>query len=223
MWPADARRLVAEQYELAAAEPGVWHPGAQPPLVCGCWVCFPRGLTGSGEAGDAAWAAAVTMRGARVTERTRLTGTATAPYTPGLLALRLGSLLERAVRELSVTPDVVLLDATGRDHPRGAGLALHLGAVLDLPSIGVTHRPLLAHGTWPVDRTGATADLRIDGAVVARWLRTRSGTRPLAVHPGWRVTLQDAVDLVAAGPGHHRTPEPLRRAREVARRARAGP
>src|SRR5699024_10746145 len=119
-------------------------------------------------------------------------------------------------------PEVVLLDATGRDHPRGAGLALHLGAVLDVPSVGVTHRPLLAQGAWPADRTGATADLCIDDVAVARWLRTRAGTRPLVVHPGWRMSLEAAVDLVAAGPGHHRTPEPLRGAREVARRARAG-
>ena len=29
---------------------------------------------------------------------------------------------------LATPPDVLLLDATGRDHQRGAGLALHLGA-----------------------------------------------------------------------------------------------
>ena len=71
-------------------------------------------------------------------------GQAGAHYEPGLLALREGSLLEAAVRALPGRPEVVIANATGRDHPRGAGLALHLGAVLDLPSVGLTDRPLLA-------------------------------------------------------------------------------
>ena len=54
-----------------------------------------------------------------------------------------------------------LVDTTGRDHPRRAGLATSLGAVLDLPTVGVTHRPLLAAGDWPDDRRGATAPLRV--------------------------------------------------------------
>jgi deoxyribonuclease V len=63
-------------------------------------------------------------------------GKAGGPYQPGLLALREGRLLEAAVRALPGKPQVVIAKATGRDHPRGAGLALHLGAVLDLPSVG---------------------------------------------------------------------------------------
>lgn len=71
-------------------------------------------------------------------------GQAGYPYEPGLLALREGPLLEAAVRALPVMPDVLLVNATGRDHPLRAGLALHLGAVLELPTVGVTHRPVLA-------------------------------------------------------------------------------
>jgi deoxyribonuclease V len=43
---------------------------------------------------------------------------------------------------VSARPDVLLVDATGLDHPRGAGLALHLGANLGVPSVGVTNRVL---------------------------------------------------------------------------------
>jgi len=59
-----------------------------------------------------------------------------------LLALREGPLLEAAVRALDERPDA----ATGRDHPRRAGLAVQLGTLLELPTIGVSHRPLLATG-----------------------------------------------------------------------------
>ena len=67
---------------------------------------------------------------------------------------------------LSVRPDVLVLNATGRDHPRGAGVALHLGALLDIPSIGVTDRPLTAVADEPGAAPGAVADLTLDGARV---------------------------------------------------------
>ena len=125
-------------------------------------------------------------------------------------------------RGLAVAPDVLLVDATGRDHPRRAGLALHLGAVLDLPTVGVTHRALLAGGPWPDDVRGASSPLLLDNEPVGAWLRTRSGTRPVAVHAGWRTTVEVAVEVVLAALGRHRTPEPLRHARHLARVARSG-
>jgi deoxyribonuclease V len=125
------------------------------------------------------------------------------------------------VRALPVAPDVLLVDATGADHPRRAGLAIQLGAVTGLATVGVTHRPLLAEGAWPPDARGAHAPLSLDGACVGAWLRTRAGARPVAVHPAWRTTLDVAIDVVLSCSRGHRTPEPLRRARRLARIARA--
>ena len=51
------------------------------------WVCFPRGLTGPGDLGDRAWAAAVVMHGRSVVETHVVQGVAGAPYQPGPLAL----------------------------------------------------------------------------------------------------------------------------------------
>lgn len=220
MWPSDPGSLIAAQEALARAVPAPWTPPAGPLRVAGCWVCFARGLAGPGSVGDRAWAAAVVTRDREVVEAHVTRGAAGAGYVPGLLALRVGPLLDRATRLLRERPDVLLLDATGRDHPRGAGLALQLGAELDLPTIGVTHRPLVGKGDWPDDRRGATSPLRVGDHVVGCWLRTRPGVRPLVVHPGWRVHLDTAVQVVVSTTGQRRTPEPLRRARQVARRAR---
>lgn len=220
VWPRDAEELVAAQRQLAAATPPPWKPGGDL-LVAGAWVCFDRLITGRGAAGDRAWAAAVAMRGSRIVEPRDLRGEAAAAYDPGLLALRLGALCEAVLRGLAEQPDVVLVDATGRDHPRGAGLALHLGAVLDVPTVGVTHRPLLAGGAQPPDTEGATTPLLLDDVVVGHWLRTRAGTRPVAVHAGWRTDPGTAVEVVRSCLHGHRTPEPLREARRRARRARA--
>jgi deoxyribonuclease V len=220
VWPADADSLISAQEDLASTAPA---PAAVDPAtadVSGCWVCFPRGLVGPGTDQDTAWCASVIMRGHRMVEQRVITGTAGATYRLGLLALRLGRLMETTVRALPRRPDVLLIDATARDHPRRAGLALHLGAELDLPTIGVTHRPLLAAGSWPSDRRGATSPLLIGDSVVGCWLRTQPAVRPLAVHPGWRVDLDTAVAVIMSVTSRRRTPEPLRRARQLARRAR---
>ncbi|HEX6148828.1 endonuclease V [Nocardioides sp.] len=221
MWPIEAESLIDVQQELARAAVEPWRPARDELQIGGCWVCFPRGLRGCGRPGDVAWAAAVVMRGGLVLDRVVRRGVAGAPYRPGLLALRIGGLMEATVRSLSTPPDVLLLDATARDHPRGAGLALHLGAELGLPTVGITHRPLLAQGEWPEDGRGDISPLRLGETVVGCWMRTRPGVRPVVVHPGWRIDLATAVDVVASTTGQRRTPEPLRHARRFARSARS--
>jgi deoxyribonuclease V len=221
VWPRTADDLVAAQTELAAAAPRPVELSGAALTIGACVVAFPRGKTGAGAAGDPAFAAAAVLRGRDVLAEAVVAGTAGAPYAPGLLALREGPLHEAAVRALAQRPDVLLVDATGRDHPRRAGLALHLGAVLDLPTVGVTHRPLLAHGPEPDDSRGATAPLTLDGEPVGAWLRTRRGARPVAVHPGWRTDIETAVAVVLAATARHRTPEPVRHARRLARLERA--
>jgi len=167
--------------------------------------------------------------GAAVTHRRRLlarmtsSGPAGGPYRPALLALREGPLLEQAVRALPIAPEVLVVNATGRDHPRRAGLALQLGAVLGLPTVGVTTRPLVAQGAWPADQRGATAPLLLGGRVVGCWVRTRAGAKPVAVHAAWQTDAQAAVQVVLAATRRARTPEPLRRARTLARTRRAHP
>jgi deoxyribonuclease V len=221
VWPGTAAKLVRLQLELASQTPPVWRPSGPRPLVAACFVCFGRGQRESRE-GEPGWAAAVLMRGSRRQAGSAVvSGSAAAPYEPGLLALREGPLLGGAVRALPEPPEVVIVNASGRDHPRGAGLALHLGAVLGLPSVGVTDRPLLAAGREPGPERRATSSLILDGTDVARWLRTRAGARPIVVHAGWRTDLETAVSVVLGSTRRARTPEPLRRARRAAREARA--
>jgi len=193
---------------------------ARPGPRAACFVCFPRGSGGPGREGDPGWAAAA-LAAPGVPAVVAVTGRAGGPYLPGLLALREGPLLDAAVRALPALPALLLVDATGRDHPRRAGLALHLGAVLGVPTVGVTHRPLVAAGDWPEDRRGAASPLLLEGQIVGFWLRTRAGARPLAVHAAWGTSPEAAVDIVLAATGRARTPESLRAARAAARRARA--
>jgi deoxyribonuclease V len=189
--------------------------------IGGCFICYPKQHEGPGAAGDPCWAAAATIRDGCVDALSRIRGEAPAPYEPGLLALREGPLLEKAVRDLPSFPELLLVNATGRDHPRRAGLALHLGYQLSLPTVGVTRNPLIAKGEWPPEMPGACAPLRIEGEIVGYWLRVKRGKPPLAVHSAWRTAPETAIKVVMASMGRWRTPEPLRLARQAAREARS--
>jgi deoxyribonuclease V len=222
VWPQDAATLSSEQDRLAALTPSPWRPGQAEPAIGGCFVAFRPGEAGPGHAGDRAWVAAVVTIAGRLVDEAVVPGVAGASYAPGLLALREGPMLAAAVAALRVRPDVLLVDATGRDHPRRAGLALHLGAMVDMPTVGVTHRPLRATGPQPGPNRGDWSPLVLDGEEVGRWVRTRAHTRPVVAHAAWRTDPAVAVEVVMVATGPARTPEPLRLARQSARLARAG-
>jgi deoxyribonuclease V len=171
-------------------------------------------------AGDHGWAAALVVAAGR-TVHACVVGVAGAPYRPGLLAAREGLLLDAAVGALPERPDVLVVNATGRDHPRRAGLAVHLGWAHDLPTVGVTDRTLMAVGEAPGPWPGSRSPLWIGDEQVGWWLRTRTDARPVAVSPGWRTDLDSAIEVVESAVAGARTPEPLRQARRLARTSRS--
>jgi deoxyribonuclease V len=219
-WPGSVAELVAQQEALGTAAPSRWPLPARPFRIGACFACSDRDVGGRGQVGDRLWCGAACVEAGVVIATAVERGRAGYEYEPGLLALRQGPALAAVVDRLP-EPDVVLVDATGRDHPRRAGLALHLGAVLDRPTVGVTHRPLVAEGAFPGPEAGAAAPLVLGREVVGAWLRTAPGARPVAVHAAWRTDVETAIAVVRACSGGARTPEPLREARRQARVARA--
>ncbi|MGH2658675.1 MAG: endonuclease V [Actinomycetota bacterium] len=218
-WPRDGRDLEALQEELARSAvtvPGWWPPTDRPIAIGALFVA--SAISGT----DRCWVGACVVRAGRELSSAVVSGEPGSPYVPGYLALRQGPLLERGVRELDAAFDVLVVNATGRDHPRGAGLALHLGAALDVPTVGVTDRPLVAEPAGePGDDRGSWVQLVLDGEVVGLVVRTRARAKPVVVHAGWRTDPEAARSVVLAAGGKARTPEPIRRARHLARLARA--
>ena len=219
-WPTTTHELTRLQQALAEMTPERWQPPTTLTRIGACFVCF-EPAQGAGATGDRGFAGAAVTHRRRLLAGASVSGPAGGPYLSALLALREGPLLEQAVRALPIAPEVLVVNATGRDHPRRAGLALQLGAVLGLPTVGVTTRPLIAEGAWPADQRGATTPLLLGGEVVGWWVRTRAGAKPVAVHAAWQTDAQAAVQVVLAATRRARTPEPLRRARTLARTRRA--
>ena len=141
-------------------------------------------------------------------------------YVPGMLAWRELPALMAAFEKVSTWPQLVLVDAHGRAHPRRCGLACLLGLALDLPTVGCAKSVLVGRfGELPETR-GAHAPLRDGGEVIGAALRTRAGVRPVFVSVGHRVTLEDACSWVLRA-SRFRIPEPLRAAHAAASRLRA--
>ncbi|MHA6492620.1 deoxyribonuclease V [Pseudomonas borbori] len=141
------------------------------------------------------------------------------PYVPGLLSFReLPALLE-ALAGLPHEPDLVFVDGQGIAHPRGLGIAAHLGVVSGLPTIGVAKKILTGtHAALPEQR-GAQVPLLDRGGCPIGWvLRSKDRVRPLIVSPGNRVSLERTPELVMTCVRRHRLPEPTRLADRLASR-----
>jgi deoxyribonuclease V len=144
------------------------------------------------------------------------------PYVPGYLGFREVPALLACWGRLSPKPDLLLVDGQGVAHPRGLGLACHLGLVLDIPTIGVAKSLLVGEGE-PGPEPGDTAPILWKGRAIGTALRTRRGAGPLYISPGHRVSLATALRIVREGCDGRRLPPPTRAAHAVANAARRAP
>jgi deoxyribonuclease V len=137
------------------------------------------------------------------------------PYIPGLLSFREAPLLIQAFRRLRRLPDVVLYDGQGIAHPRGFGLASHMGVLLGLPSIGCAKKRLVGDFGEVGLQAGSTTPLKMEGKIIGAVIRTRKGVKPVFVSPGHRIDLEFSIKLVLRTCRGFRLPEPLRRAHRM--------
>ncbi|NOZ77106.1 MAG: endonuclease V [Euryarchaeota archaeon] len=161
--------------------------------------------------------AVVLDRAMRVLEERTAIARVRFPYVPTYLTFReLGGVL-RAVKGLDF--DMLLLDGQGVAHPRRAGLATHVGVVLDRPTVGVA-KGLLWGRVEGEPEVGRPLPITCRGQTLGYAVRTRKGTKPVFVSPGHRVSPEGALELVLSCLKGYRLPEPVRLAHILAGRAR---
>ncbi len=139
-------------------------------------------------------------------------------YVPGLLSFRELPAVLKALEQLRVRPEVFLVDGQGIAHPRGLGIAAHLGVLLDWPTVGVAKSLLVGRPQGLLGETrGSTIPLVYRGRVVGMGVRTRDKVKPVWVSIGHRVDLPGAVALVLRTATRYRLPEPIRAAHRLSK------
>jgi len=218
----DRIRTTPPGLDDAASFGGESDAADEPPVVVGVDQAF---------LDERAVSVVVALRHGEVIERAHAVEPLEIPYIPGLLSFREGGPILAAFQELSVDPDLALFDGSGRIHFRQAGLATHLGVILDLPSVGVAKNLLCGQAGDSVEgldegsRVPIYADQDVEAVgdhpadpdtVIGDAVQTRqydSPTRhvnPLYVSAGHRVSASTAADFVLALSAGYKLPEPTR-------------
>lgn len=173
---------------------------------------------------DRVVSAAVAVQGGVVVDRTAAVSPLSIPYVPGLLAFREGGPILDALATLETDPDVLVLDGSGRIHFRQAGIAVHVGVLVDRPALGVAKNLLCGEPDDPVDErpagwsTPIRADSNVDaadGTVIGHAYQSKQYPKsrrvnPLYISPGHRLSAETTLDLVAELCAGYKLPEPTR-------------
>ncbi|NXA24934.1 ENDOV Endonuclease, partial [Ibidorhyncha struthersii] len=163
--------------------------------------------------------------------------TVSAPYVAGFLAFREVPFLVEAVQRLQqeepgLRPQVLLVDGNGLLHPRGFGVACHLGVLTDLPCIGVAKNLLQVDGLVrdelhreqirSLQREGDAFPLTGTSGRALGMVNCgdyNNSSKPLYISVGHRVCLETAVRLIKSC-CRYRIPEPIRQVQKQGNRGR---
>ncbi len=151
-----------------------------------------------------------------VVETSTYEGNVFMPYIPGLLSFRELPLLLGAFEKLKTRPHVIIVDGNGIAHPRGLGIASHLGITIQTPTIGCAKSRLLGTHDEPGLKRGSRVVWHHRRETLGVVVRTRDKVKPVYVSVGHMVSLRAAVRIVLKCTTKYRLPEPIRHAhREV--------
>ncbi|MCS7364407.1 MAG: endonuclease V [archaeon GB-1867-035] len=180
-----------------------------PRIICGVDASYK---------GNLAVGAAVTLTfpSMNVIEEAVVTCNVSFPYIAGFFAFRELQPILKAIRSLSSTPDVILVDGHGRAHPRKFGLACHLGLVLNVPSIGVAKRKLCGDVILDKPLRDNVFPVILNGELVGAMIKSHG--KQLFVSVGHKISLETAIDIVLHCIKSHYIPMPIMMAHEACRR-----
>ncbi|EPS65050.1 hypothetical protein M569_09729, partial [Genlisea aurea] len=149
------------------------------------------------------------------------------PYVSGFLAFReapvILELLQKMKNNGSTSyPQVLMVDGNGILHPKGFGLACHVGVLADLPTIGIGKNLHHVDGLTQSRvnkqlRDGSPTDDTLilvgdSGATLGAAMRSTDGsTKPVFVSVGHCISLDSAIKIVKFC-CRYRVPEPVRQA-----------
>lgn len=136
------------------------------------------------------------------------------PYIPTYLAFRELEPMLRVLKDMEA--DVYIIEGHGIAHPRRAGLASHIGTIIDKPTIGVAKNILCGEAEEPLMEKGSHTLIKDNGDVIGAAVRTRSNVNPVYVSIGHKVSLERAIDVTLKTSPRYKLPRPIRAAHRLA-------
>jgi len=214
-WDMDCRQAIALQVELSKSV-SIRPLDRNVKIIAGADVSYSRTK-------QALFAAVIVFDYSTLEpiETSMATGTACYPYVPGLLTFREAPVLLSAFRKIKTCLDVVMFDGQGIAHPRGMGLASHLGLFLNVATIGCAKKRLVGEHIIVGSVVGDRVPLYLQQKLVGYVVRTKKNVKPVYVSPGHLIDFDQAVDIVLHTTRGYRLPEPTRQAHLAVNRIRA--
>ena len=209
--PADAIALQKQLKSQLQLQP----LAREPRFVAGADLSFDKGS-------DTVYAGIVVLSypDLKIVESKGLQTTAPFPYVPGLLSFRESPAITEVWEMLQQKPDILVTDGQGTAHPRGFGVACHLGLWLEVPTIGCAKTLLCGKFGELANERGAHEPLIYKGETVGAALRTKTRVSPVYVSPGHLINLDDSIKVMLGCDGGYRIPEPTRQAHLFVNRLR---
>ncbi|KAH0450130.1 hypothetical protein IEQ34_020822 [Dendrobium chrysotoxum] len=153
------------------------------------------------------------------------------PYVPGFLAFReapiiVGILDKMKQKGHPFYPQLLMVDGNGILHPKGFGLACHLGVLSNIPAIGIGKN---LHYVDGLTRSGVMQFLQggesmakdvvpLVGKSGQTWgaavLSTPDSLKPIYISPGHRISIDSSIRVVKLC-CKFRVPEPIRQIKNI--------
>jgi len=144
------------------------------------------------------------------------TGNTPFPYVPGLLSFREIPPLLPILREVPA-PDIIIVDGHGVAHPRGLGLASHIGLITSVPTIGCAKSLLVGQCEEPGPKPGDVSPIILNEKIAGFALRSKERCKPLYISPGHLLDPKEALRGVMMCLMGYRLPEPTRLADKLSK------
>ena len=122
------------------------------------------------------------------------------PYIFSYLAFREMGGIKRCYEKMSIKPDLLFVNASGILHPRGLGMASHLGVLLNKPTIGITQN--LPYGNLK-------RKYIYDKNKKKGYKLQRNEKKAIYISPGHKISLQKAIEYTKKYLKDNPLPDPL--------------
>ncbi len=134
----------------------------------------------------------------------------TFPYIPGFLSFREAPAIVELINKNFINTDIFFFDGHGIAHPRGLGIASHVGVLLNISTIGCAKKKLVGDYEIPENSRGSYSNLVYKENIIGKVLRTKVHVKPIYISVGNLLILENLSQFVLNCTKKYRLPEPTR-------------